>query len=100
MRKNIMFVIAIVMLVCCLIGLIKFLQHQHIKTGVMCAICFGVAMLFYLFGIIEDRDEQIADLRSKLFKANKAAQPLPKESWLEPENLSLLKQFNDINSIM
>lgn len=100
MRKNIMFVLATLFIIIALIGTIKFLQHQHLDTLAFTAVSFVFAIVFYLFGIIEDRDEQIASLRSKLFKANKQLQQQNKEAWLEPNNLLQLSMMHDKNSFM
>jgi|SRR5882724_949650 len=100
MRKNIMFIIASILLIICLIETISFFSNAHLKTGAMAAMCFVGGFVFYLFGMIEDRDEQIASLRSKLFKANKQLQQQDKESWLEPSNLLHLSMMHDNNSLL
>lgn len=100
MRKNFMFVLAILFLIGCLFTGIKFLQHQHLRTGAMCVMSFVFGFVFYLFGIIEDREQQIASLRSRLFKANKALEQAKKETWLHPTNLLQLSMMHDRNSIM
>jgi hypothetical protein len=100
MRKNIMFIIASILLIICLVETISFFSNPHLKTGAMAAMCFVGGFVFYLFGIIEDKDQQIARLRSKLFKANKALEQQGKEAWLEPNNLLQLSMMHDNNSFM
>ena len=95
-----MLFIACTLLLLSLIGLILFFNHFHTKTLVLGAMCLVGGFVFYLFAIIEDRDTQIASLRSKLYRANKALEQQDKQSWLEPSNLLQLSKFNDINSFM
>lgn len=100
LRKNFMFIIAIVMLIISMISLIKFLKHQDTKVGVLCGVSLAGGFIFYLFNIIKERDKQIASLRSKLFKANKQLDKYEKQILSSSADVNRASSMYDINSFM